>query len=124
MANTLKRTRCTDLNNFNKETKHNLFLALYGICVLDNANKHVLDEHYFSDEKMTIELCLSTCREKGYTYSGLQWQIECYCGNGPRENFKWAWFDKCDDKCAGNSDQICGGSNAMSIYSTPLLKSG
>ena len=73
---------------------------------------------------MTIELCLSTCREKGFSYSGLQWQIECYCGNGPREKFKWAWFDKCDDKCAGNSDQICGGSNAMSIYSTPLLKPG
>ena len=23
---------------------------------------------------------------------------------------------KCDDECAGNSDQICGGSDAMTVY--------
>ena len=67
---------------------------------------------------MTIELCLSTCREKGYDYSGLQWQIECHCGNEPTSAFQWAWFGKCNDKCAGNSNQVCGGSHAMSVYTT------
>ena len=68
---------------------------------------------------MTIEMCLSVCREKGFRYAGLQWQIECYCGNEPANGFKWSWLSKCDDRCAGNSNQICGGSNAMSVYSTP-----
>ena len=68
---------------------------------------------------MTVEMCLATCGGKGFDYSGLQWQIECYCGNEPVNGFQWAWFDKCHDRCAGNSNQICGGSNAMSVYSTP-----
>ena len=68
---------------------------------------------------MTVEMCLSTCQKKGFRYSGIQWQIECYCGNEPINGFNWAWFDKCNDRCAGNSNQICGGSNAMSLYTTP-----
>ena len=68
---------------------------------------------------MTVEMCLSTCRKKGFRFSGVQWQIECYCGNEPINEFEWAWFDKCNDRCAGNSNQICGGSNAMSLYTTP-----
>ena len=67
---------------------------------------------------MTIEMCLAVCREKGLRYSGLQWQIECHCGNGPTQGFQWAWFDKCNNKCAGNSNQVCGGSQAMSVYTT------
>ena len=63
-------------------------------------------------------MCLSTCREKGYLFSGLESGIECHCGNEPADNFKWAWYGKCNDRCAGNSNQICGGSNAMSLYST------
>ena len=73
---------------------------------------------------MTVELCLSACREKGYEYSGLQWQSECYCGSQPREGFKWAWYGKCNDRCAGNQNQICGGSNALSLYTTPIMKPG
>ena len=68
---------------------------------------------------MTVEMCLSTCRDKGFRYSGIQWQIECYCGNEPINGFNWAWFDKCNDRCAGNTNQKCGGSNAMSLYTTP-----
>ena len=67
---------------------------------------------------MTVEMCLSTCGGKGFDYSGLQWQIECHCGNEPAQGFQWAWFDKCNNKCAGNSNQVCGGSHAMSVYTT------
>ena len=73
---------------------------------------------------MTVEMCLSTCRSKGYIYSGLQWQIECYCGNEPTKPFEWAWPDKCSYRCAGNSNQICGGSTAMSLYSNSMKIDG
>ena len=68
---------------------------------------------------MTVELCLSICRKKRFFYAGLQWQIECYCGNEPKTEFEWAWKDKCNESCAGDRFQICGGSNALSLYSTP-----
>ena len=66
-------------------------------------------------------MCLHTCREKEFRFSGIQRQTECYCGNEPVDGFTLAWWDKCDRRCAGNSNQICGGSNAMTVYSTPGL---
>ena len=69
-------------------------------------------------------MCISTCREKGFIYAGLQWQIECYCGDEPEQDFKWAWKDKCNDRCATNLAQICGGLNSMSIYSIPKIIDG
>ena len=56
---------------------------------------------------------------RGFEFSGLQWQIECYCGNVPLNQFQWAWQGRCDDRCAGDSNQICGGSMALSLYKTP-----
>ena len=86
------------------------------MCVFDDANDRVLKGHYFSRLDMTIEMCLTTCREKGFRYSGLEWQIECYCGDEPVQGFKWTWLNKCNERCPGNSNQICGGSNVMSVY--------
>jgi len=79
----------------------------------------VLAGYHFSSTEMTVEMCLSACRENEFSYSGLQWQIECYCGDKPTNGFEWAWMNKCHDTCAGNPTQICGGSNAMSVYTTP-----
>ena len=67
---------------------------------------------------MTVEMCLSTCRDKGFDFSGLSWQIECYCGNKPVQGFEWTWANKCNERCAGNSNQICGGSYALSVYTS------
>ena len=89
---------------------------LYGDCVFDDANDRVLNGYFFQNEEMTVEMCLSACRERDFTYSGLEWQIECHCGDEPHQGFEWAWSDKCNDRCAGNSNQICGGSHAMSVY--------
>ena len=90
------------------------------MCVFDDANERVLKDHYFSSHKMTVEMCLTTCRDKGFRFSGLEWQIECYCGNEPVQGFEWTWLNKCNERCAGNSNQICGGSHAMSVYTRRL----
>ena len=66
---------------------------------------------------MTVEFCIATCTEKGFDYAGLEWKMECYCGNKPEHGFQWAWLDKCDEKCAGDKKQICGGTGVMSVYS-------
>ena len=73
---------------------------------------------------MTIEKCLSICRSKGFPYnfwiriSELEWSCECHCGHAPEEGFEWAWSDKCDDRCAGDSNLICGGSGVCLEYYT------
>ena len=67
---------------------------------------------------MTIQKCLAICRSNGFPFAGLEWSVECHCGFMPANGFDWAWSDKCDDRCSGDSNQICGGSNALSLWTT------
>ena len=92
---------------------------MYGVCSFDDKQDRILSEYFEASDDMTIEKCLSICRSKGYPYSGLEWSCECHCGHGPENGFEWAWSSKCDDRCAGDSNQVCGGSNAMSLWTTP-----
>ena len=94
---------------------------LYGVCAFDDPNNRTLTGHYEANEEMTIEMCLSICRngETWFPYAGLEWQCECFCGNEPDFGFVWSWPDKCNDRCAGDSFQNCGGTNAISIWRTP-----
>ena len=96
-----------------------IFSDLYGVCSFDDKEDRTLSEYYEASDDMTIEKCLSICRSHGYPYSGLEWSCECHCGHAPDDGFEWAWSDKCDDRCAGDSNQICGGSEAMSVWKTP-----
>ena len=68
---------------------------------------------------MSIEICLDICRSKGFKYAGLEWQCECHCGNEPERGFEWTWPSKCSEICSGEPSQICGGSSALSVWSTP-----
>ena len=68
---------------------------------------------------MTIQMCLKICRDKEYEYAGLEWQCECYCGDKPDQDFEWAWPEKCDERCSGDSNQNCGGRDAISIWKVP-----
>ena len=90
-----------------------------GVCIFDDDQKRVLDGYHEADMKLTIQKCLNICKSRKFPFSGVQWQIECYCGNMPSSGFKWAWPEKCNDPCAGDSTQMCGGSMAMNVYKTP-----
>jgi uncharacterized caspase-like protein len=81
-------------------------------CFRDQG-KRDLDGYTFYDGKMTTQLCVSTCRDKGFSHAGTQYAGHCFCGNkygaaGPATN--------CDAKCTGNRDEICGGTWANSVY--------
>ena len=46
-------------------------------------------------------------------YSGTQHSDQCYCDNSYGT---YGSASNCNEKCAGNDDQICGGSWALSVY--------
>jgi len=74
-----------------------------------------LDKKYVSANDMTVEKCISICRNAGFQYAGVQYGSQCFCDNdygafGPANN--------CDMKCSGNPNEICGGFWANSIYAT------
>ena len=84
---------------------------------LDEDIGPLINNMSYTSLDMTIQKCLSICRGKKFAFAGLEWSYECYCGNEPEQGFKWAWPGKCSEKCSGDSDQICGGSRAMSVFS-------
>ena len=92
---------------------------LFGVCAHDDKRTRLLQGHFQTSNQMTIQMCLSICRSRNYQFAGLEWQIECYCDNEVRSSLIWAWPEKCDDRCAGNFDQVCGGSGALSLWNVP-----
>lgn len=86
-------------------------------CGADSPTDRVLKGAYTSAADMTIEKCAASCSE--YTYFGLEYGRECFCGNS------YTGVEKpkadCHYRCSGDGSQICGGSNRISVYdSTPL----
>jgi hypothetical protein len=73
---------------------------------------------FANDPRMTTQMCVDQCRAKGFAYAGTQRSTYCFCGNsygrsGPAED--------CSTRCAGSSDEICGGIWSNSVYSIGAL---
>lgn len=81
-------------------------------CFKDDS-KRDLDGHNFYDRNMTTELCVSTCRTKGFSHAGTQYGSYCFCGN---KFGKLGTADNCNAKCTGNRDETCGGTWANTVY--------
>jgi hypothetical protein len=67
----------------------------------------------------TIESCQSACVEAGYQYAGVQYGGECWCGDAYG---RYGPAISCDRPCGANSNQICGGTWANSIYALPVAQ--
>jgi hypothetical protein len=69
-------------------------------------------------QAMTNELCQTACQAAGYTYAGTEYSGECYCANeilnggGPAPDGNAL----CNMTCYGNSTEICGGPNRLSLF--------
>jgi len=68
---------------------------------------------------MTLEKCTSFCSAGGYTFAGLEYASECCCGNSLVNGGALSTFSsQCNMPCSGNGKEICGGPNAITLYST------
>ncbi|KAJ7124472.1 WSC domain-containing protein [Mycena epipterygia] len=96
--------------------------------VASNGGKHLLPHApnvTIPSAEMTVEKCISACNTTaggaGYNISaGLVNGDECWCGDYsttpgvPAQN-------ACDARCTGNGREVCGGTNLMFIYGTPVI---
>ncbi|PQE27274.1 GPI anchored protein [Rutstroemia sp. NJR-2017a WRK4] len=69
-------------------------------------------------QAMTSELCQSACQAAGYTYAGTEYSGECYCANEIMNGSVPAPDGNalCNMTCYGNSTEICGGPNRLSLF--------
>ncbi|XP_069122284.1 uncharacterized protein [Argopecten irradians] len=90
--------------------------AAYIGCFIDNSNR-ILNGKQQNDHQLTIGRCIEICVQDQYVYAGAQYRTQCFCGNSI-DMTKQTDEDQCSTRCAGNSDDICGGTWRMSVYTT------
>ncbi|KAK7459660.1 Cell wall integrity and stress response component 2 [Stygiomarasmius scandens] len=76
----------------------------------------LLTGHYSEPDSdaNTGQQCLDQCHSLGYTWAGVEFGRECYCGNGLTPDYGSS--TGCDMRCTGDESQICGGINAINVY--------
>ncbi|KAM3413865.1 hypothetical protein BST61_g10539 [Cercospora zeina] len=70
-----------------------------------------------TNANMTNELCQRTCQ--GYQFFATEYANECYCGRSLHTDSRPATDNRCNMRCAGDSTQICGGPDGLTLYSLP-----
>ncbi|KAK7452112.1 hypothetical protein VKT23_012217 [Stygiomarasmius scandens] len=91
----------------------------YAGCWIDSAHGRIIENFQPVDDALTVESCISTCSEQKFSVAGMEFAHECYCGNRFVNGAAEALADAdCNDACAGNSGEPCGGSNRLSVYSS------
>ncbi|KAF7884514.1 uncharacterized protein EAF02_004850 [Botrytis sinoallii] len=69
--------------------------------------------------RFTIELCATAC--KGFTYFGMEYANECYCGNAlgvgsVNQTSGTPSINGCSMLCKGNTKEYCGGPGKLDVY--------
>ncbi|KAH6839435.1 WSC domain-containing protein [Chaetomium sp. MPI-CAGE-AT-0009] len=70
----------------------------------------------FSLTDMTIAGCGGYCRDSGFTWFGLEYSAECFCGSELNVNSTLAADTDCAMACSGEPTEVCGGSDRLSVY--------
>ncbi|WPH02215.1 Hypothetical protein R9X50_00507000 [Acrodontium crateriforme] len=95
----------------------------YKGCWVDNANGgRVLQVQNADNSTMTVESCTNACQQSGYKIAGLEYSTQCFCGNQIIEGGALASSDSdCNMACGGNSAEMCGAGNRLSVYSNDTI---
>jgi hypothetical protein len=93
----------------------------YKGCWVDQAYGRILAVSEPNSATLTVESCVATCSGLGYSVAGMEYYTECYCGNAIINQGVLATAQTdCNAACGGNSAEMCGGGDRMSIYSNQI----
>jgi len=90
----------------------------YKGCWIDQAFGRILGAQSPDSATLTVESCVAACVALGYSIAGMEYHTQCFCGNAMINQPALATSDTdCNTVCGGNSAEMCGGGDRMSIYS-------
>lgn len=69
-----------------------------------------------SSTSLTIESCLSACKKKGYSFAGVEFAQECYCGVVLGNGTLPVDGSQCNMPCTGDDSETCGGRGTLNLY--------
>lgn len=89
----------------------------YHGCWIDGAQGRILPHQLPDSQTNTQESCAHACAAAGYTISGTEYAVQCFCGNAIYNGGEQTDDSDCSTPCPGNPDQKCGAGNRLSIVS-------
>ncbi|GKT41139.1 WSC domain-containing protein [Colletotrichum spaethianum] len=84
-------------------------------CYTEGTNERALP-YLIATEEKTVSQCIGVCSAGRYTYAGLEYGGECWCGNVLANTSISAKAAECSMPCADNSTEYCGGSSRLNLY--------
>ncbi|KAH7376045.1 WSC domain-containing protein [Plectosphaerella cucumerina] len=87
-------------------------------CWIDGRAGRILSTQLPDDPALTLEKCATACFNRGFTIAGAEYSTQCFCGNAIINDGALATSaSQCSTTCPGNTAQMCGGPDRMSIIS-------
>jgi len=76
-------------------------------CYTEATVGRALSALEYYNNSMTIEMCYATCSSAGYSWFGIEFHRECYCGPSPAAG-SVPTTSGCGDTCMGNTNEwVC-----------------
>ncbi|KAI9453138.1 WSC domain-containing protein [Lactarius psammicola] len=97
----------------------------YAGCYSDSTNKRTLSKPMvlIGDQENTINIasCIGACQRLVYGLAGMEFGRDCYCGNRIENGGTMIPSKNCMLACLGNSSEVCGGPNTLTVYSVDFM---
>ncbi|KAI0315679.1 copper radical oxidase [Amylostereum chailletii] len=91
----------------------------YNACWIDNAHGRILTTELPDNQNLTVEDCINSCSGQNFTLAGLEFGVQCFCGNVLVDGAVEAPAGTgCNTACSGNTTEACGGPNLISLYTS------
>ncbi|KAI0791235.1 copper radical oxidase [Abortiporus biennis] len=90
----------------------------YAACYVDNAHGRIFATELPDNQNLTVESCIQTCSAQNTTVAGMEFSVQCFCGDSLINGATLGAESDCNMGCGGNSTEACGGPNRLSVYST------
>lgn len=90
-------------------------------CHIDSVSNRILPDHGRLPNwphTTTIQSCQQACGNQGHIYAGLEFGVECFCGDA-LVGSTLAPASECNMPCSGSSQQLCGGPDRIDVYQKP-----
>lgn len=95
----------------------------YSGCWIDGAQGRVLTHQEPDNQNLTVESCVAACIGLNYNVAGMEYSSECFCDNFIENGGALATSPAdCNMPCTGNSSEICGAGNRLSVYASGTVQ--
>ncbi|KAK4117256.1 WSC-domain-containing protein [Canariomyces notabilis] len=83
-------------------------------CFTDDLDERSLTGKITYDSAMTLEACAAAC--DGYSYFGVEYGSQCYCGTDLRPTAQQVSQAECATRCGGDKSNVCGDADRLNVF--------